>query len=311
MRPRFNISLQPQLINLSDARISIIIRTLNEEVHLDGLLTAIATQETIGLEHEVIVVDSGSTDDTLPIAERHGCRVIHISREEFSFGRSLNVGCEAAAGDLLVIISGHCVPIDQNWLQNLVQPLVDGVADYSFGRQLGGDDSHFSEKRIFGKYFPEREWHGQTDFFCNNANAALRHTAWEELRFDEDLTGLEDMELAQRLIRTGGRVKYVPDAAVYHYHRESWSQVQRRFEREALALQRIMPQVHISALDLIRYISRSVLRDWWAAAQEGAFIRHAVDVVRYRYHQFKGVYKGNHEHRKLSHHEKEKYFYPE
>ena len=139
----------------------------------------------------------------------------------------------------------------------------------------------------------------------------MQYSTWEQLRFDEDLTGLEDMELAQRLVINSGRVIYVPEAAVYHYHQESWLQVQRRFEREALALQRIMPQVHVSPFDLVRYILRSVLSDWRAARDERTWFNNAIDIFRYRYHQYVGVYKGNHQHRKLSHTEKEKYFYPE
>src|SRR3546814_12257728 len=65
------------------------------------------------------------------------------------------------------------------------------------------------------------------------------------------------MELAQRLYRDRGRIGYVAEACVYHHHAESWPQVQRRFEREALALQRIMPQIHARHRDAIRYIVRS------------------------------------------------------
>ena len=310
-QPEFGLLLSPSSINLTDAKLSIIIRTLNEARHLDSLLSRIAEQQTPGLGHEVIVVDSGSTDDTLAIAERHGCRVLHISRDEFSFGRSLNMGCEAARGDILVITSGHCVPTDAHWLQRLCQPLLENQASYTFGRQLGGDDSHFSEKRIFAKYFPEQRDNGQQDFFCNNANAAVRYADWERLRFDEELTGLEDMELAQRLLHNQGKVLYVPEAAVYHYHKESWAQIQRRFEREAIALRRIMPQVHVNPLDLARYFSNSVIKDCLSAHRAGLLTRHALDILRYRWHQYLGVYKGNHQHRKLSHAEKEKYFFPE
>ncbi len=310
-QPDFGLLLSPSSINLAEARLSIVIRTLNEAKHLDRLLTAIADQRVPGLGHEVIIVDSGSTDGTLEIAERHGCRILHIRREEFSFGRSLNLGCQAARGDILVITSGHCVPTDAHWLQRLCQPLLDNEAGYSFGRQLGGEDSHFSEQRIFAKYFPEQDCNGQKEFFCNNANAALRYSDWERLRFSEELTGLEDMELAQRLVREGGRVVYVPDAAVYHYHQETWSQIRRRFEREAIALQRIMPQVHVGPFDLARYIATSVVKDWRSAKRAGALGRHAMDILRYRWHQYLGVYNGNHQHRKLSHAEKEKYFFPE
>ncbi|WPL15281.1 hypothetical protein Thiowin_00166 [Thiorhodovibrio winogradskyi] len=182
---------------------------------------------------------------------------------------------------------------------------------YSFGRQLGGAHCHCSEQRIFAKYFPEQAGNGQKDFFCNNANAALCYRDWQRLRFNEDLTGLEDMELAQRLVREGGAVIYVPEAAVYHYHQESWPQIQRRFEREAIALQRIMPHIHVSALDALRYIASSVARDLASAHRAGTLASHALDILRYRWQQYLDVYKGNHEHRKLSHAEKEKYFFPE
>jgi L-ascorbate metabolism protein UlaG (beta-lactamase superfamily)/glycosyltransferase involved in cell wall biosynthesis len=310
LKPNFDLLIRPTMLNLSDARISIIIRTLNEEQHLGNLLDAIENQNTSGVEHEVIIVDSGSTDATLKIAQQHGCRILHISRVDFSFGRSLNMGCEAADGDILVIISGHCVPASIDWLANLCQPLLDGEASYTYGKQLGGEQSHYSEKRIFAKYFPDHAANGQREFFCNNANAAVRFTDWKQFRFDEDLTGLEDMELAKRLVQQGGKVAYVPDAAVYHYHEESWPQVQRRFEREAIALQRIMPQVHVGPFDLVRYVVSSTVKDWRCALSDGVFMRNALDIVRYRWHQYLGVYKGNNDHRRLSHADKEKYFYP-
>jgi glycosyltransferase involved in cell wall biosynthesis len=311
LQPGFDLLIGPDVLNLSDARISIIVRTLNETRHLEDLLNGIACQLTEGLSHEVIVVDSGSTDGTLELAERHGCVIRHIARDEFSFGRSLNIGCETATGDLLVIISGHCVPVDEHWLINLVQPLIEGRATYTYGQQLGGPDSHFSECRIYGKYYPDDPARAQNGFFCNNANAALLQQAWATHRFDEELTGLEDMELAQRLVQNGGNVLYVPTARVYHHHDESWRQVRRRYEREAIALQRIMPQVHINRIDAARYIASSVWKDWRAATRDRTSSGTALDILRYRWNQYVGAYKGNHQHRKLSHAEKEKYFFPD
>lgn len=311
MNAGFALLLRPESINLTNAQISIVIRTLNEAVHLEELLKCIASQRTAGLSYEVVLVDSGSTDGTLEIAERYGCRILHIKRHEFSFGRSLNMGCEAATGSILVFTSGHCVPVDENWLQRLCQPILDNKASYVYGRQHGGNNSHFSETRIFAKYYPEQSRLPQEDFFCNNANAALSRDSWIRHRFDEDLTGLEDMALAQRLIAEGERVAYVADAEVYHYHNESWAQIQRRFERESIALRQIMPQVHVSLWDTIRYIATSIWKDWNSAARAGVLRRAAMEIVFYRWNQYWGSYRGNHEHRKLSHYEKEKYFFPQ
>jgi len=289
---------------------SIIIRTLNEAEHLGDLLKIIAQQKTDGLEWEVVIVDSGSSDGTLDIAQTHQCKIQHITREEFSFGRSLNLGCEAANGDFLVLISGHCVPVNKTWLQTLCQPLIDLKASYSYGRQIGGPRSYYSECRIFAKYFPEQSRIPQDGFYCNNANSALTRSAWKQLRFDEELTGLEDMELALRLTKQGGNLAYVADATVFHYHTEDWRIIERRFEREALALQHILPHVHIRKYDLIRYIASSIWMDWHSAWQEGVIIKKAREILLYRVWQYWGSYKGNHNHRKLSHADKEVYFYP-
>jgi glycosyltransferase involved in cell wall biosynthesis len=290
--------------------VSIVIRTLNEARHLGELLESIAAQQCAGFDREVVIVDSGSTDGTLAIAEAHGCVICHIQRDEFSFGRSLNRGCEAASGQILVMISGHCVPVGTGWLKALCDPIANGTVQYSYGRQVGGPESHFSECRIFNRYYPDQSRIPQEEFFCNNANSAIARDAWERYRFDEDVTGLEDMELAQRLCQGGGRVGYVAEAGVYHYHAESWKQVRRRFEREALALQKIMPQIHVGQLDVVRYVFSSIWHDLSCARRDGVLGRYAMDIVRYRICQYTGSFKGNRVHRKLSHAEKDKYFYP-
>ncbi len=306
----FALLIQPTHIILGGLTASIVIRTLNEAKFLDQLLTEIAAQKTHGLSHEVVLVDSGSTDDTLKIAEKHGCRILHIKREDFSFGRSLNMGCEAAAGDFLVITSGHCVPTDEHWLQKLCQPLIDGVAEYTYGRQYAGPESKFSEERIFAKYFPAESKIPQEGFYCNNANSALLKSSWAKYRFDEELTGLEDMELAQRLVKDGGKLAYVADAGVFHHHAETWPQVRRRFEREAIALQKIMPQVHVNLWDTFRYILSSVRRDRWYARADGVKVSVA-EIFRYRWNQYIGAFKGNQSHKRMSQLEKERYFYPD
>lgn len=291
--------------------ISIVIRTLNEALYLEKLLVSISKQKLPAyLSSEVVLIDSGSTDKTLNIAKKYNCRIGHITRERFSFGRSLNQGCELADGDIMILVSGHCIPKDDFWLARLCQPIIDGVVGYSYGGQLGGENSRYSEKRIFSKYFPARSKIPQQGFYCNNANSALLRSVWKRFPFDESVTGLEDMELAKRYVEKGGSVAYVADAAVYHLHNESWQQVKRRFEREAIALQKIMPQLHLSKVDMFRYIISSVWLDSKSAKQEGVLLSVFSEIVWYRLWQYWGAYSGNHEHRKLSHKQKEIYFYP-
>lgn len=292
-------------------RISIVIRTLNEARYLDDLLVMIARQRVPGHKVETVVIDSGSVDGTVTIATHHGCVLAHIRKDEFSFGRSLNRGCAASTGDILVFVSGHCIPVGSDWLQRLCQPLIDGEVAYAYGRQIGDDDSNYSERRIFAKYFPDTSAIPQDGFFANNANSALLRSVWEANPFDEVLTGLEDMELAKRLVSRGEKIGYVADAPVFHHHTETWASVRRRFEREALALRTMMPEVHLSRLDVLRYFLTSVTADWLAARRNGIHSTSALDMVRYRWNQYVGSYKGNHEHRRLSQSAKERFFYPQ
>jgi len=288
---------------------SIVIRTYNEQLHLPAVLSAIGNQAT-SFEHETVLVDSGSTDRTVEIAQEFGCRIERIAKDRFSFGRSLNIGCEAARGECLVFVSGHCIPVGKDWLAHLVGPLGTDSIVYTYGRQIGNGTSRFSECQIFGKYFPDESRVPQEGFFCNNANAALLKRTWEHNRFDEELTGLEDMWLSKRLVSQGLKVGYVAEAPVYHLHDESWAQVRRRFEREAIALQHIMPEIHVSFADFMRYFTSAVMLDWGAAMQESMFRRKAKEIFLYRLMQFWGAYRGNQYHRQISRARKEKYFYP-
>lgn len=77
----------------SPRRISAVIRALNEGKHIGRLLKGL-DEQTVKPD-EIIVVDSGSTDDTVAIAEAAGCKIVHIAKHEFSFGRALNRGCAA------------------------------------------------------------------------------------------------------------------------------------------------------------------------------------------------------------------------
>ena len=289
---------------------SIVIRTYNEAKHLPKLLSKIHSQVASDFSWEVVLVDSGSQDGTLKIAADFGCKITHINKENFSFGRSLNIGCESASGDILVFVSGHCIPVDNFWLSNLLAPIAAGKVGLTYGRQIGDQLSRFSEQRVFAKYFPDLSKIPQEGFFCNNANSAVLAKVWQANPFDEELTGLEDMHLAKRLLNQGIKLGYVAESCVYHLHNETWRQVKKRFERESIALQHIMPEIHINFTDVIRYLSSALAHDFRHAIKDRVLIKNFLDILSYRSAQYLGSYVGNNSHKKLSRKRKESYFYP-
>lgn len=290
--------------------VSIVIRTYNEQKYLPELLNAISRQLTDDISVEILIVDSGSTDDTLDIAKSFNCKIVNIEKSMFSFGRSLNWGCRAASGEYLVFISGHCIPTDEFWLINLVTPLIESEVCFVYGKQVGGETTKFSEEILFQKFYPEESKVPQAGFFCNNANSALLKDVWEKFPFDESLTGLEDMHLAKQLVSQGYKVGYIASASVLHHHDEPWSTVKRRYEREAIALREIMPEVHLSISDFVRYWFSGVLLDSSIALEQKKLFSKLKEIVLFRLMQFWGSYRGNHEHRQISHKMKESYFYP-
>ncbi len=297
---------------MGNPKVSIVFRALNEAKWFDQALSACKSQDTEDkFEFEILLVDSGSTDQTLEIAKRHGVRILHIKKSEFTFGRSLNIGCDAAQGDVLVFISAHCIPEHPYWLVNLVAPILDGECDYTYGRQVGHETaSRFSEKQVFAHYFGPDSHVPQDGFFCNNANAAVCTRAWAQYRFDETVTGLEDMVLAKTITEHGGKVGYVSDAPVVHIHEEDLRQTYRRYYREALVLRNIMPRVHFNLFDLVKCTTAGVLHDFVTAARMRRFWRESAGILGFRFMQYWGTYRGHNEHRILSRAEKEKYYYP-
>ncbi|MCG8442198.1 MAG: glycosyltransferase family 2 protein [Caulobacterales bacterium] len=291
-------------------RVSIVFRSLNEERWLGEALAACERQVLDDFAHEVVLVDSGSTDRTLEIAESHGCRIVHIKKSDFTFGRSLNYGCDAAVGDYLVFISAHCIPAHDRWLHNLIAPLARGEIDYAYGRQIGHETTRFSEHQVFAQYFPPYDKLPQDDFFVNNANAAVARAVWEENRFDEDVTGLEDMVLGKAVQKNGGAIGYIADAPVVHIHDETFAQTRRRYYREALTLREIMPEVQFHFGDFVRYFTAAVWHDFGAALREKRLATVAAEIVGFRLMQYWGAYLGHNEHRVLSRAQKESYYYP-
>jgi glycosyltransferase involved in cell wall biosynthesis len=269
---------------------SLVIRAYNEARHLPRLLEGLAHQTVKDVE--VILVDSGSTDSTVSIAESFGAKVVKIRPEEFTFGRSLNFGVREATRELVVIASAHVYPVYPDWLESLLRPFEDEKVALTYGKQRGPETAKFSEQQIYHQWYPDHSMPRQPTAFCNNANAAIRKNLWEKNPYNESLTGLEDLAWAKRAKEQGREIAYVAEAEIVHVHNETPRGVFNRYRREAMAFKRIHPESHFNLYDFTRLTSMNIVSDIYHAAREHVLAKNLSSIFWFRFMQFHGTRAG-------------------
>jgi rhamnosyltransferase len=201
---------------MKNPKVSIIIRTKNEERWISSCLRAIYDQTY--KDFEIIIVDNNSKDKTIEKAKNHLIKnVIYI--DDYLPGKALNIGIENSIGEYFVCISAHCVPTNKYWLETLVNSIEEdkkfaGV----YGRQEPMAFSTLSDKRDLLIVFGLDRKIQKYDSFFHNANSIVRRELWEKTPFDNSTTNIEDRLWAQEMLNLGYKLMYEPKASVYHYH---------------------------------------------------------------------------------------------
>jgi glycosyltransferase involved in cell wall biosynthesis len=229
--------------------ISVIVRCQDKADTIEKTFASIRDQT---LASEIVVVDSGSKDGTLAIARRWADVIVEIAPEEFTFGRSLNIGAGAASGNIHAAVSAHVALPDDLWLERVVEHLArDRVAGASgsLDRPDGG---------VLLEPFCQRLDDWEPNWGFNNTAAAWRAKAWADHRFDEEMSACEDKEWAWRVLRSGWSLVLDPRLAVpsVHRRRAGLRDLLRRCTAETyeLVLRTDMPPVG----------ARDAVSRWWS-----------------------------------------------
>ena len=195
-------------------KVSIIIRTKNEERWISSCLESVYSQDYE--DFEVILVDNLSEDATVAKARKYPVKLVTI--DKFKPGRAINDGIRASSGEILVCLSGHCIPVHTDWLQELVAPLADNNVAGVYGRQEPMSFTTDRDKRDLLTTFGLDPKIQKKDTFFHNANSAFRRDVWDKFPFDEETPHIEDRLWAHDVLAEGMEIHYEPAASVYHYH---------------------------------------------------------------------------------------------
>jgi glycosyltransferase involved in cell wall biosynthesis len=110
-------------MNPAPPSVSVVIPTLNSARYLEECLGSVRAQEYTG-RVDLIIVDAGSTDDTLEIARRFGAeRILENPLKTGEAGKA--VGLRATEGELVLSLDSDNVVVGSDWLRRMVEPFAD------------------------------------------------------------------------------------------------------------------------------------------------------------------------------------------
>lgn len=205
--------------------IGLVIPTLNAGASFELLLKKIEQQNEKIVEK--IIIDSGSTDDTVKIGKKYNYRIIEI--KEFNHGNSRRIAVENLfKSDVVVFITQDIEIYNEESISKLVSSLKDHSIAATYGRQLPKNNANPIAKhiRLFNypensevKKYQDKDYQGIKTAFLSNSFSAYNVKYLRNVGcFPENVIIGEDMYVAAKLLKNGYKIYYNAEAKVYHSH---------------------------------------------------------------------------------------------
>lgn len=225
--------------------LSIVILTKNGGELFKDVLTGLFACDGI-LDTELLIIDSGSIDNTLEYAANYPqVRIHRIQPSEFGHGKTRNLGAGMTTRPIIVYLVQDATPATPDFLARLATPLVEEGFAGVFGRQLPRPWTNEIERVFLNRTYPDqREVRAHSDgrrlgirsFFFSNVCSAMRRDVWESIPFDESVIMSEDQLWAKQVVLAGERILYEPRAMVFHSHNYKLKEVFKRNFDSGLSL---------------------------------------------------------------------------
>lgn len=182
-------------------KISVVIRSKNSGQTLSHCLDSIQ-QQSFSIQ-EIILVDSGSSDDTLSIAKQYGCKIVHYPLDiAFNYSKSLNLGIQAATGDCILILSSHVILKYQNTIELMVSTWQNWhtACAISLCRDAVQTTTKVPKlEEVRWNLVNRYNFQGQGMYnFCS----LIRKSDWEAYPFNEEIPRCEDQDWVRHFYQT-------------------------------------------------------------------------------------------------------------
>jgi rhamnosyltransferase len=281
-------SRHPELNKRSLCEVSFVILAKNEAAHIRRALTSIKKQRDLG-RYEIIVLDSGSKDNTRNIALEEGAYIVGIDSQEFGHGKTRNLGVHLARGEFVCFLNGDAIPVNDRWYEGLrrhfANPRVEGACSRQIprpncdplrrwellnwpvrGESREGRFMAFESTRDFVAMKPEQK--RQRILFesvsCMVRRGTLILSPFPDVPFGEDFCW------AKRILENKGVLVYDPTSMVEHSHdlyRSLRVAARKAFDDHALLAGTIGPQVEQNCRAYLCHL-KEVVRDSWRIVSE-------------------------------------------
>lgn len=177
-------------------------------------------------QYEIIVVDNGSTDDSVTYLKHFGFPVqVQALKENVGFARACNLGATAAQHQILLFLNN-----DMYFAPTFLRPLLDSLQRrrdvFAVSAQLLDWESRFQGGRVCGRFIlgsfqieADRELYTEPCYtlYTSGAVSAMQREKFEALGgFDETLYVYEDVDIGYRAWKRGWVSLYEPRSVVYH-----------------------------------------------------------------------------------------------
>ena len=108
------------MINKQPKSVTIIIRSKNESKWISSCLKSVKSQNYEKNKVQIILLDNNSTDKTKNIAKKYHVKIVDYKPRKYFPGAALNKAVKIAKNEIMVFLSAHCIPTNNNWLRNLI-----------------------------------------------------------------------------------------------------------------------------------------------------------------------------------------------